>query len=103
MFLCRTRGTSEGTAQSRFRLSRPASHLHCAFKLNPVEPPRYVNRMPGGVERGGAVRRPPIPIFVRFLTKNPALLFPIDGVWIARYARRALACSSDVWTQRCIA
>ena len=40
------------TAQSRFRLSRPASHLHSALKLNPVEPPRYVNRMPGGV--GGA-------------------------------------------------
>ena len=26
--------------------------LHCALKLNPVEPPRYVYRMPGGV--GGA-------------------------------------------------
>jgi RNA-directed DNA polymerase len=31
------------------------SHLHCALKLNPVEPPRYVNRMPGGV--GGAAPR----------------------------------------------
>lgn len=30
--------------------------------LNPVEPPRYVTRMPGGVGGAAAARRPPIPI-----------------------------------------
>jgi len=35
----RTPSASEGDAQSRLRFSRPASHIHCALKLNPVEPP----------------------------------------------------------------
>ena len=43
---------SKGAAQPGLRLSRPAPSLHCALKLNPVEPPRYATRMPGGV--GGA-------------------------------------------------
>jgi hypothetical protein len=37
----RTSRGSKGTAQPRLRFSRPASHLRCKLKLNPVEPPRY--------------------------------------------------------------
>ena len=48
----RTSGGSNGTAQPCLRRSRPAPTLHCALKLNPVEPPWYATRMPGGV--GGA-------------------------------------------------
>jgi hypothetical protein len=50
----------KSTAQPRLRYSRPALSLHCALKLNPVEPPRYVILMPGGVE-GAALGGVPYP------------------------------------------
>jgi len=60
------------------RFSRPSAALTSiqsdSLVLRPlqvlkfIEPPWYVIRMPGGVEGGGAVRHPPIPIYVACLT-----------------------------------
>ena len=41
-------------------------------KLNPVEPPWYVTRMPGGVGGEATARCPPIPILGAKMTVAPS-------------------------------
>jgi hypothetical protein len=56
---------------------------HCALKLNPVEPPRYATRMPGGV--GGVALRgvPPIPISHKSLFRHRQMCMDLGGLGFA--------------------
>ena len=67
--MSRTSGGPKGTAQPRLQRSRSAPPLCCPLKLNPVEPPRYATRMPGGV--GGAAPQG-VPLSRSFGTSLPS-------------------------------